>query len=162
MLTHRLLRGACLLPEASVQPIFVNSLYFKDKFLYIDCKPVGTTMLPASHCEPYRELQKVLELMLSKVSSNNWQGTQLKDIDQKVQQVFNKEVATLRADKLAPEDASRWQSIQTEIHKQMRLLSTDVMLLQAARSSATSLARSQSLCDRITTLIKYCQTLNQF
>ncbi|MGB7444432.1 MAG: heterocyst frequency control protein PatD [Coleofasciculaceae cyanobacterium] len=116
-------------------------------------------MLPASHCEPYQELQKALESMLSKVSSTNWQGAKLQEIDQSVQQVFSQEIANLRADELAPEDISRWQSIQTEIHKQMRLLSTDLMMLQAARSSETFLVRSKSLCDRITTLIQYCQAL---
>ncbi|MGK7891558.1 MAG: heterocyst frequency control protein PatD [Leptolyngbyaceae cyanobacterium] len=63
-----------------------------------------------------------------------------------------------------PQSHSRWQSLCTEIHKQLRLAEMDVQFWAAARQSKTALRRGQQLCDRLSTLINYCDAgikLNQ-
>ena len=85
----------------------------------------------------------------------------LRESFQNVQQLFERQIASLSAEDVAPEHAPRWQSLQTEIYKQMRLLATDIMLLQASRSSATSQRRVLGVETRLNTLIQYCEVLLQ-
>lgn len=118
-------------------------------------------MLPLLHFQHYQAFQQALEQLLKIITVVDGQETELRDRYQNVQQLFQSHMATLRAEDLVPEDAPRWQSLQTEIYKQMRLLETDMMLLQASRSSATSQRRVLSVRDRLNTLIQYCEALLQ-
>ncbi len=118
-------------------------------------------MLPQPQRECYEAFQNTLEELLKQVAAPDLQVTTLRDRFQDVQQLFQSQIASLSADDVSPDYASRWQSIQTEIYKQMRLLETDLMLLQAARSSATFRSRASSVSDRIKTLIQYCEALLQ-
>ncbi|MEH2246030.1 heterocyst frequency control protein PatD [Nostoc sp.] len=56
---------------------------------------------------------------------------------------------------------SRVQSYQTEMSKQLRLLEIDVMFLQGARQASTAQTRLQTISDRLTTLIQYCDAILQ-
>ncbi len=49
------------------------------------------------------------------------------------------------------------QSITTEINKDLRLLNTDIMFLQAARQGQTVQQRMTQVGDRLNRLIQYCQ-----
>ncbi len=118
-------------------------------------------MLPPLHRQRYQEFQQALEQLHVTADAKDLQVAALRANFEDVQQRFLSQIASLTGDDLAPEDVSRWQSFQTEIYKQMRLLGTDVMLLQASRSSATSVSRSSSVRDRINTLIQYCKALLQ-
>lgn len=118
-------------------------------------------MSPSLHRQHYQEFIQALEQMHKRAAATELDKVALQENFRDLQQLFQSQVATLSADDVVADYASRWQSIQTEIYKQMRLLGTDVMLLQASRSSATSLARQAGLCDRINTLIQYCQALLQ-
>ena len=118
-------------------------------------------MLQPSIQERYQEFQQALEQLHKCVTVTDLHLPALRDNLQDVQQLFQNQIASLNTDDVAPDYASRWQSFQTEIYKQMRLLETDMMLLQASRSSATSLTRQTSMSDRIHTLIQYCQALLQ-
>lgn len=116
-------------------------------------------MLPSLHCQHYQEFQRALEQLLQCVADQQKEGTVLRERFQDVKQVFQRQIATLNIDDIAPESVSRWQSLQTEIHKQMRLLETDVMLLLSSRSLATSQRRTAGVCDRLNILIQYCTAL---
>mgnify|MGYP005840093395 CR=1 FL=1 len=118
-------------------------------------------MLPQSQRECYQAFQNALEKLHQTVAASDLQVATRRDRFQDVQQLFQSQIASLSADDVSPDYASRWQSIQTEIYKQMRLLETDLMLLQASRSSATSRSRASTVGDRINTLIKYCEALLQ-
>jgi hypothetical protein len=118
-------------------------------------------MLPPSQRKCYQEFQQALEQLRSTATVPDFEVAALRDDFQDVQQLFQSQIANLSADDLAPSYSSRWQSFQTEIYKQMRLLETDLMLLQASRSAATSLSRTSSVSDRIKTLIQYCEALLQ-
>jgi hypothetical protein len=118
-------------------------------------------MLHPLHRQRYHDFQQALEQLHKRLTAQDLQETALQDNVREVQQLFQCQIASLSAEDCTPDDASRWQSIQTEIYKQMRLLQTDVMRLQASRSSATSLSRTADMSDRINTLIQYCQALLQ-
>lgn len=118
-------------------------------------------MLPLLHRQRYLEFQQALQQLHSCVTATHFEMSALRDIFQEVQQVFQTQITTLSADDLAPDYTSRWQSIQTEVYKQMRLLQTDTMLLLSSRSWETSQRRIVSVCDRIKTLIQYCEVLLQ-
>jgi len=116
-------------------------------------------MLSPSHGQSYQALQQALEQMYTTITAKDLEIDLLRENFQEVQGVFHSQILTLSADDVAPDAASRWQSWQTEIYKQMRLLETDLMLLQASRSSATLSSRQTGLKNRLNTLIQYCQEL---
>ncbi len=118
-------------------------------------------MLSALHHQCYLEFKLALQELQANATATDLQVNALRDHFQDVQQLFQSRIASLSADDLALDQASRWQSLQTEIYRQMRLLETDVMLLQASRSSETVLSRSSTVRDRIHTLIQYCEALLQ-
>lgn len=53
-------------------------------------------------------------------------------------------------------DAAKLQSILTEMNRDLRLLNTDVMLLQAARQNQTLQQRTIQVGDRLQRLIQFC------
>jgi hypothetical protein len=116
-------------------------------------------MLQPSHHQRYQKFKQVLEELHKAVIAKDFESVALPEQFQAVKQLFLTEVANLSADDFAVDIMSRWQSIQTEIYKQMRLLETDLMLLQASRSAATTQTRTANMCDRISTLIRYCEAL---
>ena len=118
-------------------------------------------MLPSLHRQRYQVFQQALEQLLQSATATDLEGGALRDSFENLQQLFKSQITSLSADDIPADYASRWQSFQTEIHKQMRLLQTDVMLLRASRTAATSRSRAAGASDRINTLIRYCQALLQ-
>lgn len=72
-----------------------------------------------------------------------------------LQQMFQQQIVPLT------EEDSRVQSYRTEISKQLRLLEIDVMFFQGARQASTAKARIQTISDRLSTLIQYCDAILQ-
>jgi hypothetical protein len=70
-----------------------------------------------------------------------------------LQQFFQEEIVPLA------NEESREQMFRTEISKQLRLLEVDVSFLAGASQPATIETRLKTICDRITTLIKYCEAV---
>lgn len=75
------------------------------------------------------------------------------------QQVFQHSIFPLETTELDPALLAQFQSCRTEMHKQIRLLGMDVMLLQAARQSANIQQRQAQMGDRVQMLIGYCKVL---
>lgn len=76
-----------------------------------------------------------------------------------VQQRFKEQILTLSLEQVPGELVSSVQSYRTEIHKQMRLLATDVMFFQTARQPATRKQRLSQMSQRLKALIGYCDAL---
>jgi polyhydroxyalkanoate synthesis regulator protein len=76
-----------------------------------------------------------------------------------VQQLFKEQILTRSLDQLPGDMVASVQSYRTEIHKQMRLLETDVMFFQTARQPATRQQRLSQMSQRLKTLIGYCDAL---
>jgi hypothetical protein len=118
-------------------------------------------MLQPSARQRYQEFKQALEQLNKSATGPDLQVAAVRENFQAVQQLFQSQIFCLTADDMGEDYTFRWQSFQTEIYKQMRLLETDMMLLQASRSSATSISRANNACSRIHTLIQYCQSLLQ-
>ncbi|HEY9727894.1 MAG TPA: heterocyst frequency control protein PatD [Chroococcales cyanobacterium] len=141
--------------------LLVDRLYWKDKILYINSSPTRGTMLHPSQRQRYQEFQNALEQLHESAIAQNVELDRLQEHHRNVQQLFQDQIASLNADDVAPDYASRWQSLQTEIYKQIGLLQTDVMMFKVSRSAATSGSRLASLNTRINTLIGYCKAMLQ-
>jgi len=118
-------------------------------------------MLPPDHRQAHQEFSMALLQVQKTLDASIPDKQAIAQNGQELQQVFQRRIASLTADQLDPALVSRWQSFQTEIHKQMRLLEMDVMFLQASRQSATSSVRYASMRSRIKTLLGYCEALLQ-
>lgn len=118
-------------------------------------------MLPPSQRQHYQEFQQALEQLYKTATIPNLEVATIWKPFQEVKQLFESRIASLSTEDFTPDDTSRWQSVQTEIYKQMRLLDTEMMMLQASRSSATFRARASGMSDRLDTLIHYCNVLLQ-
>lgn len=118
-------------------------------------------MLQSSDRQRYQEFTQALEQLHNSAEASELELAAIREKFQALQQFFQSQIICLTADDLGEDYTSRWQSFQTEIYKQMRLLETDMMLLQASRSSATSIHRASNVSARINTLIQYCQALLQ-
>jgi hypothetical protein len=116
-------------------------------------------MLPGPYRQPYEEFQQSLEQLLSTAQQPSLDGAALKLALQEVQQFFNGRILGVPVEELDPALASRVQSVQTEIHKQLRLLIADAMFFAASRQPATAQQRQSQVLERIQTLIAYAGAL---
>lgn len=116
-------------------------------------------MLPRSHYQCYQEF---LELV-----SNLRESTELPDPDvvlleqqfHKIQSFHQDKILALNSQDLDSEILLRWQSLQTENHRSLRLMATTMMFLRTSRSNATTEARLASLREEIQRIIDRCQWL---
>ncbi|AKG23595.1 heterocyst frequency control protein PatD [Calothrix sp. 336/3] len=76
-----------------------------------------------------------------------------------LQQFFQGEIVPLAETDTESPNYSRVQSYRTEMSKQLRLLEMDVMFFQGAKQTVTAATRLQSIADRLSTLIRYCQAV---
>jgi hypothetical protein len=118
-------------------------------------------MLAASHNRAYQGFLTLLTTFRQNLSVQE-QKNNPSFVTQKFQAVsawFEQNLVPLKAQELEPAIASRWQAVQTEILREFKLLSTDILFLAAARQQTTQLTRRQSIDDRLTKLISYCQIM---
>jgi hypothetical protein len=78
-----------------------------------------------------------------------------------LQQMFVVDIVPLTDEDAQMPHNSREQSYQTEMSKQLRLLELDVIFFQGARQPATAQARLQTISDRLTTIMQYCEAILQ-
>ena len=104
-----------------------------------------------------QELKSALEKMLTIASTAAISDlTTLPPAFTQVQELFTTFMASFQDMELNTTVAPRWQSLQTEMHKQMRLLGIDVMFLQASRPGNMAQQRQKQIVDRLKILIDYC------
>ncbi len=109
----------------------------------------------------YEELQQALELLQRTVAQDNLDRAALAIEYKKVQQFFGNQIMRAPSGELDASETPPEQSYLTEIHKQLRLLGTDVTFLQAAKQPATAQTRQTATASRLNTLIGYCGALLQ-
>ncbi|MEQ9669003.1 heterocyst frequency control protein PatD [Coleofasciculus sp. G2-EDA-02] len=118
-------------------------------------------MLVPSQRQSYQDFQQVIETLHKSTQSQELDKTEIQERFQAVKQLFQGRIITLSPDEVNEEQVSAWQSRQTEIHRQMRLLETDILMLRTARHSATVQSRVAIIRDRLNTLIQYCGVMLQ-
>jgi len=107
-------------------------------------KIMTTLMLFNSHRQCYQEFKQALEDLQVTVSS----GQSDPDLAG-IQRFFQEQVASLTAEGIDPSLVSRWQSVQTEMHKQMRLLAVNLTFFQASRQLYTREQRQGQIVSRL-------------
>ncbi len=118
-------------------------------------------MLPEIHRQRYRDFQQILERLHRLISQSNGDKALLKAEVALAQQFFQNQVRSLDLDELDATVGQRSRSFHVEMNKQLRLLATDMMFLQAAKQAETSQQRLEQVGDRVNTLIRYCDALLQ-
>jgi hypothetical protein len=116
-------------------------------------------MLPDDRQQRYRELRKYLEELHCQVGIDRSDGVSLRESVDRTQEFFQSQVLSLTLEGLDRTDLYRTQSYNTELHKQLRLLATDVLFLGSARQAATVQQRQGQIRDRLTILLRYCDIL---
>lgn len=118
-------------------------------------------MLSESHNRAYQDFLTLLIKFRQELSRQKQKINQfgIKQEFQGLLEWFEQNVAQLSNQDLAPAIASRWQAVQTEILREFKLLSTDILFLAASRQQTTQLKKLKSINDRLTKLISYCQIM---
>jgi mRNA degradation ribonuclease J1/J2 len=115
------------------------------------------------HYPKYLSFQQSLEEIQNMIAEFNPQSelnqTALLAALSQVQELFKQEILPINLDELPEERISLFQSYRTEMHKQMSLLTTDVMFFQTARQSTTKQQRLTQIMNRLGSLIRYCDVL---
>jgi hypothetical protein len=109
----------------------------------------------------YEELQQALEQLQRTAAQDNLDRAALAIEYRKVQQFFGNQIMRAHSRELDASETPPEQSYLTEIHKQLRLLGTDVTFLQAAKQPTTAQTRQIVAAERLNTLIGYCGALLQ-
>jgi len=105
--------------------------------------------------EKYLALVTLLEQLRSDATTTQIDAPELRQRVASLQQFFRQQIVPIA------DENSQVQSYQTEISKQLRLLEIDVMFFQGARQTSTVQARLQTISDRLTILIQYCDAILQ-
>jgi hypothetical protein len=116
-------------------------------------------ILSENRYQRYQELQQALEQLQKTAAQDHLDRAALAAEYKKVQQFFGNQIMRADSGELEPSETPPEQSYLTEIHKQLRLLGTDVTFLQASRQPATATARQTAAMARLNTLIGYCGAL---
>ncbi|MEH2390078.1 MAG: heterocyst frequency control protein PatD [Nostoc sp.] len=122
--------------------------------------------------EKYQAFVTLLEQLRSDATTTQIVAPELRQGVASLQQFFRQQIVPLADVGVGVGEASgreaspqgedwRVQSYQTEISKQLRLLEIDVMFLQGARQASTAQTRLQTISDRLTILIQYCDAILQ-
>ncbi|MBE9044459.1 heterocyst frequency control protein PatD [Pleurocapsales cyanobacterium LEGE 10410] len=117
-------------------------------------------MLPASHKRAYQDFLTLLkEFEGFLVDETQIERSQIQHKFQNLASWFERYIVCLNSENLNTAIAPRWQSVHTEIKREFRLLSTDILFLTSARQNATQTKRIKSIGDRLTKLLGYCQIM---
>lgn len=118
-------------------------------------------MLSTSHNRAYQDFLTLLTGFKNFLADSEFQvsQSQVKQKFQHLQQCFEQNIVELDSKNIEPDIVPRWQSVQTEIKREFKLLTTDILFFASARQNTTQTKRLKSIGDRIDKLIGYCQIL---
>lgn len=116
-------------------------------------------MLPDLHAQCYQNLMQALSQLAETVNAPNPDQATVRASTLEMQQFFQAQILSLGMEELDPRMVSLVQSLQTELHKQIRLLVNDVMFLGSARQPETLERRWVEVRDRLKGCIGYCEAI---
>ena len=113
-------------------------------------------MLPLFHRQVYQIWLNYLQLLHEQVTQGDLSSEK---ILREVQEYYQKEVFPLTEAGIDTGLVSRWRSLQTELHRLVRLLETDWLFCRSSVRSNTSEQRLRILRERIEKIQEYCRIL---
>ncbi len=117
-------------------------------------------MLPKFE-SPYAVCMTALQQLRDRLSQADPDLNVIQSDFQQLQQVYQQEIFNSSSEASDPAVASRFQLVQTEIHRSLRLLSTDLLFLQSSRQGTTTKQRLKGVCDRLEQLSGLTQAMIQ-
>lgn len=120
-------------------------------------------MLYMSHTQAYQEFLILLAKLNNEflIDNESINMPSLKKQFQEIKVFFQQRIASLEIQHLDKAIAMRWQSGQTELYREFRLLDTDLLFLASSRQAETRHQRLRSLKERIERIINYCKAILQ-
>ncbi|MGK7936046.1 MAG: heterocyst frequency control protein PatD [Xenococcaceae cyanobacterium] len=118
-------------------------------------------MLSMPHSQAYQEFLTLVEKLNDDFFSVE-DETELKSLPQQFQTVkafFQQQIVGLASPQLDEEIATRWQSLQTELYREFRLLDTDILFLISSRQTKTRSQRLKSVHDRVERIVEYSKAI---
>lgn len=116
-------------------------------------------MLPKSHQEKLKRwMDLLLDLRFQLDKSPDLAIGKSWDC-QSIEIMFKQEILSLSNDIIDSSLHPIWQSFQTESHRCLRLLSTNMLFLTSSKSEATRLERLAQIKNLLDLMISYCQNL---
>ncbi|MDJ0692217.1 MAG: heterocyst frequency control protein PatD [Xenococcaceae cyanobacterium MO_188.B32] len=118
-------------------------------------------MLSMSHSQAYQEFLTLLKKFNDDFSSFN-DEIDIKAVQKQFQPIkifFQQQIVGLATQQLDEAIATRWQSLQTELYREFRLLDTDILFLASSRQAKTKMQRLKSVSDRLERIIGYCSAI---
>ncbi|MFQ3627818.1 MAG: heterocyst frequency control protein PatD, partial [Cyanobacteriota bacterium] len=103
-----------------------------------------------------RSLSSSMLAQVSEVGAAPVGVADLRSLFHQLQAQFQQQVVTLDLSGLEGAIAAQIASLHTEMAKQLRLLSMDLMFLQTARQPETVRQRTEQMGDRLRLLMRYC------
>ena len=116
-------------------------------------------MLRSLHKISYQEFLTELLKTRDQITAKDLDTKPPLELGADLQKIFQEKIMNLNSDDLEPELVSRWQSLQTEIYRSFRLLTTDLMFLRSSVQSTTAQARLVKVTERLDQIIAYCQVI---
>lgn len=114
-------------------------------------------MLPKTHFVPYHQLAAMVENLAILMAAENLEVEAIASQFQRLESYFLKAIVTLTDDTLEPRTANQWRVMQTEIHRLLRLMKTDLIFWQMAIKSGKKPKQTQRLRDYLDKLQTFCQ-----
>lgn len=116
-------------------------------------------MLLKSYRQAYHALLKTLLSLQQHLQGSDPDVVIVQQTFEQAHKLFTEQILKLNPTEIEPMLTSRWQSIQTEIHRGLRLLGTDILFWRTSKQNATASTRLTVIGDRLGRLIDYCQVI---
>jgi Mg2+ and Co2+ transporter CorA len=121
---------------------------------------LAANMTTKHYYQAYQQLEQLLQQFQAALGQAETPTAELRTTVLDMQHRFQSQIlplaATLESTEDRTEDRNRIDALQLEINKQLRLLETDTLFLQAARQPETAQQRKQQMQSRLEMLLRYC------
>ncbi|HAC63851.1 MAG TPA: hypothetical protein DCF68_10015 [Cyanothece sp. UBA12306] len=119
-------------------------------------------MIPKFSQKSSKNFKIVLMRIEDAIRAKKLEIVKLSELFRELQDIFLEQILEAKVEGLDPGVTSTVQSTQTEIHRTLRLLRTDILFLQSSRKPETTEQRLGIIGDRIKQLKGYCQIIESF
>ncbi|MDB9519865.1 heterocyst frequency control protein PatD [Roseofilum reptotaenium CS-1145] len=115
-------------------------------------------MLWQQHKQIYQHfLERLRKVLMLATSKTNLEG--LIPACQEAEDFFEQQIAPRFGDEPDSPTEMTWQSIHTEMHKQMKLLVTEITFYQMSRQELAKQQRKNKISNYTQNLIHYCEII---
>lgn len=120
-------------------------------------------MLPVSHDRAYQAFLTLLTEFnyLLKTETERINKNQIKLGFERLRNCYEKQLVNLNEQEIEPNIVSRWQSVQRELQREFKLLSTGILFFISAQTKTTKQKKLTNIQHNTTKLIGYCQIMIQ-